>query len=235
MRNKKFDVEEIRMKYKIVDKIAAFEISPTETQQFYEVVENVESEDVSELLQISTFSELSEKTHRQEASKNHFKTPEPPRNLNKLQETPLILYNVLENPMKVTDSLKVERLQKPILLNPTIIVKNSVHNRIELFRCDLCSHSTSTKTAMERHMHQIHLKKSPNSGFTCKVCSKTFAKSAVLRAHEKIHLICRTSFDCPHCAKTLSSQTAVANHIKWMHAEKEFQCKVCEKKFATVS
>lgn len=242
MRNKKFDAEKIRSKYSIDDETKdetvteLFEISPVEPHQFYEVIEHAESENVSDLLEISTFSEVSEQTHIQVVPGSINKSLIMPRNLTKSQETPLNLNDILENSIKISESYKkVERPQKPIILNPTIIVKKIVHTRIKLFRCDLCLHTISTKTAMERHMLQIHLKKSPKSGFFCKVCSKTFAKAAILRVHEKIHLICRASHDCPHCAKSLSSQTAVANHIKWMHAEKEFQCKVCAKKFATVS
>lgn len=121
------------------------------------------------------------------------------------------------------------------ILNPTIHV--ATNTRMALFKCDHCAHSSSTKTAMERHMMQIHLKPSANA-FKCETCFKTFAKKIILQNHEKTHLLQRPAFDCHQCGKLLSSQTAVNNHIKWIHSGKrEFVCatETCLKKFATAS
>jgi transcription elongation factor Elf1 len=123
----------------------------------------------------------------------------------------------------------------PKILNPTIIPRIVNTTRMELFKCDFCSHSASTKLSMERHMKQIHLRTKSKLIFSCKVCSKAFAKSTVLKIHEKIHMDHRPTYECQQCGKVLSSQTAVTNHIRWLHAEKEFECPVCQKKFATVS
>lgn len=119
------------------------------------------------------------------------------------------------------------------ILNPTIHI--ATNTRMVLFKCDHCAHSSSTKTAMERHMMQIHLKPSANA-FKCETCFKTFAKKIILQNHEKTHLLQRPAFDCHQCGKQLSSQTAVNNHIKWIHSGKrEFACATCLKRFATVS
>lgn len=127
-----------------------------------------------------------------------------------------------------------EKLAAPKLLNPTIHPKIINLNRMKLFKCDFCSHTTSTMAPMERHMKQIHITKASTS-FTCKICLKTFGKKNILQNHEKIHMTQRPTFECQHCGKVLSSQTAVSNHIKWIHKEsREFECKSCSKKFATV-
>lgn len=123
----------------------------------------------------------------------------------------------------------------PKLLNPTIHPKIFNTTRLPLFKCDLCPHTSSTKSSIDRHMMQIHLKVSSNA-FECKTCSKTFAKKIILQNHEKIHMNQRPVFACEQCGKVLSSQTAVANHVKWIHkAIREFKCGSCEKMFATVS
>lgn len=120
------------------------------------------------------------------------------------------------------------------ILNPTIHQKIINVNRSERFSCDQCSHTASTKTSIERHMKQIHLKPS-SSLFICATCTKTFAKKNILQAHEKIHLLQRPTFECSQCNKVLSSKTAVANHIKWFHKEdRDFECQKCQKMFATV-
>lgn len=157
------------------------------------------------------------------------------------EETPPEVAIPME-PNKIEESRLAEKdivIEKttaaPKLLNPTIHPKIINLNRMELLKCDLCSNTTSTKLSMNRHMKQVHMKKSSKS-FACKTCSKTFAKKIVLRTHEKIHLEQRPTFECPHCGKCLSSQTAVSNHIKWLHKEnREFSCENCSKMFATVS
>jgi uncharacterized Zn-finger protein len=119
------------------------------------------------------------------------------------------------------------------LVNHMIGPKIIGNTKIDLYRCDLCSNSSSTKLALERHMKQIHQNKS--NGFTCEVCQKTFAKKVVLQSHMKIHLEYRPTVECEICGKSLSSPTALASHIKWLHSEtRDFECKDCSKMFATV-
>lgn len=123
----------------------------------------------------------------------------------------------------------------PKILNHLLAPKIVNNHRIDVLKCDLCSNTCSTKTAMDRHMRQLH-SKGASSLFQCGVCSKTFAKRLVLQTHEKIHMNQRPTHECQYCGKILSSQTAVANHIKWIHTvNKEFECVSCLKLFATVS
>lgn len=123
------------------------------------------------------------------------------------------------------------------LLNPTIHVRIRNVTRLALFKCDLCSHTTSTKASINRHVKQIHLNSNtPANAFKCQVCFKTFARKVILQNHEKIHMTQRPTFDCVHCGKVLSSRTAVTSHIQWIHNERRsFKCSTCSKLFATVS
>lgn len=135
---------------------------------------------------------------------------------------------------KQNQSIKISQLSPVKILNPTIRPKIVSNTPMNLFRCDACSHTCSTKSSLERHMKQIHLKSSSNS-FACPHCLKTFAKKVVLQNHLKTHDENRTACSCPQCGKALSSQTAVANHIRWIHNEqREFKCGSCGKMFATV-
>ncbi|CRL00467.1 CLUMA_CG013729, isoform A [Clunio marinus] len=121
----------------------------------------------------------------------------------------------------------------PTELVSTILNKITSKTYRNLFKCDMCSHASSTRTSIERHMKQIHLKKK-SKVLTCKVCNKAFAKKNILDNHKKIHLIERPTFPCPECGKELSSLSAVSSHINWIHKiKREFKCETCLKMFAT--
>lgn len=137
---------------------------------------------------------------------------------------------VRQQAVKVTSpSLK----NKPKLLNPTILHKIASKSRMVLLSCDKCSHTTSTKYALEKHL-ELHL--TNEKLFECKVCHKKFSRKPILMSHELTHKLSseRKTFQCKECGKHLSSQTAVNTHIKWHHGKREFKCQVCLKDFATV-
>jgi ribosomal protein S27E len=122
----------------------------------------------------------------------------------------------------------------PIILNHLFGPKIVSNNRNDLYWCDLCSNSSSTKFSLERHMRQVHHNKSARS-FACEFCSKTFAKKVILQNHQKIHSEYRPTVTCELCGKVLSSATALASHIRWLHCDqREFKCGNCSKMFATV-
>lgn len=199
------DLAVVRRKYKLDEEQQVPEASVAETQQFIEIIEAYDDEPKAE----------SPKQRRAVVVSRSKPSPLNAIKLESIEEIPKISVK----PLKI--------------LNPTIHSKITNVNRKERFSCDKCSHTTSTKLSIERHM-QLHLQPSSNL-FSCSTCQKTFAKRNILKAHEKIHLIQRPTFDCPQCDKTLSSKTAVANHIRWLHkVKREFECEKCHNMFATV-
>lgn len=144
----------------------------------------------------------------------------------------------LKLPQKISKSpekkiSQVPQKSTPKLLNPTILPKIESKLRLELLTCDLCSHTTSTKTSLEKHM-EIHIMN--KKIFECQICHKKFAKKLILVNHEMTHKSSgdRKTFQCKECGKHLSNKSAVNSHMKWHHSEKEFKCHVCSKDFATV-
>lgn len=258
IRKQPVDIEGIRRKHNLVDipdkpMTEIFEISAVETEQMFEVVGQVVDGEVHENFEeVQTISPQDKEKSPKIIEKLPQKIDNPPRKVEKSPKKIEIPPQKAEKSRNIDKTLqkiqkspqKIEKLPKPViieklnpppkLLNPTIVPHFFHTTRIELFRCDYCSHTTSTKPAMERHMKQIHLRRRTKIIYTCKVCSRTFAKAAVLKIHEKIHQLERPKFECQQCGKVLSSQTAVSNHVRWLHSEKQFECKVCEKKFATV-
>lgn len=150
-----------------------------------------------------------------------------------IYEPPPTKRKSLPIPKKQLPVKEISPQQKPKLLNPTILPKIERKSRLDLIICDLCSHTTSTMSALEKHM-EIHLKDVPF--FECKMCNKKFARKGMLASHEMTHKLSsdRKTFQCKECDKHLSSLTALNTHIKWYHSQREFNCNVCNKQFATV-
>ncbi|MCL4132070.1 UNVERIFIED_CONTAM: hypothetical protein GTU68_049461 [Idotea baltica] len=66
--------------------------------------------------------------------------------------------------------------------------------------------------------------------FECKSCSKVFASSKSLKAHEIIHCP-EKSFKCKYCQKSFSVQGNLVVHLRIHTQEKPFQCKLCKRPF----
>lgn len=219
LRNKVVDISIIRVKYSITDdekEVLSNSVSPDIPNIIAQPEEQLDWDDTLPSVEL---------TNNNSAS-------------NLSQSSPLTSTKPVARPTR--RSIKKEQTQatKPgvKLLNPTIHVKIRNVTRLPLFKCDLCSHTTSTKASINRHVKQIHLNSNTSANaFKCQVCSKTFARKVILQNHEKIHMTQRPTFDCVHCGKVLSSRTAVTSHIQWIHNERRsFQCSTCSKLFATV-
>lgn len=120
------------------------------------------------------------------------------------------------------------------ILNPTLPPKIENKIRLDLLTCDLCGHKTSTINLMSRHI-ELHIDN--KKLFECSECHKRFTTKRLLEDHKAIHTssLERKKYECRDCGKFLSSQTAVNNHMKWFHMNRQFSCATCQKKFATVS
>ncbi|KAL7044878.1 hypothetical protein ACKWTF_002091 [Chironomus riparius] len=137
---------------------------------------------------------------------------------------------IFDNQIEIFQELPEE--QSIRILNPTLPPKIESKIRLDLLSCDKCGHNTSTINLMRSHMdHHLRNEKL----FKCNVCRKRFSNKKLLANHESIHTssIERKTFECKDCGKFLSSQTAVNNHVKWFHMDRQYSCSSCHKKFAT--
>lgn len=223
-RDKNIDSDEVRKKHNLDDdnediienvfEVTSLEnVSSRATQEFYTKSSCIENEVNDDVFEATTISQNEEFIIEQSIPSQ-------------------------SNIRKAPTIKRVEKSSKPQvqmkILNPTILPKIESKLRIELLNCDKCTHKTSTRQAMEKHM-QLHIRN--EKLFECGICQKKFSSKKVLKNHESIHLSSteRKLFECNICAKSLSSATAVNNHIKYFHSEScEFSCAVCDKKFKTV-
>lgn len=222
MRNKAVDVDSVRLKHGLID--AGGEKQTEVTQDRQEYFEHV----IEEVLPEAPITDAPDQQLRLD------RVEVKSKQISHKQEKVADQKTRISRRTFKKETIAPLPKPRPKLLNPTIHPKISNINRLELFNCDRCLHNCSTKTAMERHMKQIHLKPSSTS-FRCETCLKTFAKKIILQNHEKVHMTHRPTYECQICKKVLSSQTAVSNHMQWIHKKnREFKCRFCSKMFATV-
>lgn len=160
--------------------------------------------------------------------------------LDELEDNEVIVQIVDTREMQIfDDQIEIFQHESPKkqnirILNPTLPPKIESKIRLDLLTCDKCGHNTSTVNLMRSHM-DLHLKN--EKLYKCNVCRKRFSNKKLLANHKSIHTSSaeRKTFECKDCGKFLSSQTAVNNHVKWFHMDRQFLCSSCHKKFATVS
>jgi KRAB domain-containing zinc finger protein len=95
------------------------------------------------------------------------------------------------------------------------------------FACDLCNKKFSRKQCLDAH-------KLTHAGrkFICDLCSSEFSHKQNLRRHiEENHLSVVTILNCSECPYESKSSKNFRKHEK-IH-NKQFACKICDKKFAT--
>ena len=160
--------------------------------------------------------------------------------LDELEDNEVIVQIVDTREMQIfDDQIEIFQHESPKkqsmrILNPTLPPKIESKIRLDLLTCDKCGHNTSTVNLMRSHM-DLHLRN--EKLYKCNVCRKRFSNKKLLANHKSIHTSSaeRKTFECKDCGKFLSSQTAVNNHVKWFHMDRQFSCSSCHKKFATVS
>lgn len=77
-------------------------------------------------------------------------------------------------------------------------------------------------------------KRRQNHQLNCEKCGKKFRNRRALETHDKVKHHQQTLFICPICAKSMSSEYILDNHIRFVHnaeQEKKHECKVCSMKF----
>ena len=66
--------------------------------------------------------------------------------------------------------------------------------------------------------------------YSCSQCVSCFADFRTLKQHKKVHT-CKKSFSCNYCPKTFSQSSSLKVHIRTHVEEKPFSCSRCNKNF----
>ena len=111
----------------------------------------------------------------------------------------------------------------------------------QLFRCEICGHSSSNRNYFTRHLLR-HGRDSNNAtvagpdGFQCTVCSKTFQRRVHFDRHQRdVHGPQMRPHLCDICGKSFKRSDALQQH-KVVHMSQasrtyQFHCSKCSKGF----
>eukprot|EP01083_Nonionella_stella_P210257 761364_1 len=77
--------------------------------------------------------------------------------------------------------------------------------------------------------------KSPDEGFNCGECEKSFDTDAILQRRSVVHSDNR-QYSCNQCDQKFKISDALREHMVYVHSnEKHFECNECHKRFPTAS
>ncbi|CRL04950.1 CLUMA_CG018264, isoform A [Clunio marinus] len=106
------------------------------------------------------------------------------------------------------------------------------HMKPKTHECTKCRKIFPFDSKMIEHI-KSHRRKF-NDKVICPKCPGKFRNNKFLEIHDKIKHCNQTLFMCPICAKSLSSEWALDNHIRYVHStedQRKHKCKFCPKKF----
>jgi len=112
----------------------------------------------------------------------------------------------------------------------------SVHNGEDSYKCDICSKSYYTNSALSNHKINIH-QQQKGKHFKCSNCYRTF-RSLLVRDHHMLNCMQvdpskkKTAFECRLCNKMFGYKNNLVSHQKTFHGflgKKilEYPCKHC--------
>ncbi|XP_033120367.1 zinc finger protein 252-like [Anneissia japonica] len=112
----------------------------------------------------------------------------------------------------------------------SLIVHERIHTGKDMFSCDQCGKSYSSKVSLQSHI-ATHTKQE-DKPFSCDICGKYFTKKWDWETHKWQHTG-QKKYICEHCGKTYARNSDLRRHVLSHTGNKPFQCRFCGKRFIT--
>ncbi|XP_055626141.1 transcription factor grauzone-like [Toxorhynchites rutilus septentrionalis] len=104
-----------------------------------------------------------------------------------------------------------------------------VHLNPNLYGCDLCSKSFSSKEYLQLHKMQAHASE-VDRPYKCDKCPKSFIQKGQLSSHMGRHQM----YQCTKCDKVLAGKGSLSAHMVNMHSDEgRMICDTCGREFKT--
>lgn len=103
---------------------------------------------------------------------------------------------------------------------------HSVH--IASHICDICATTFKSKTQLASHYARLHSGE-VRPKVQCSICAAWLANERCLRKHIERHN--QSAVACKLCGKVTPNQSALGSHMRYVHAERNFPCTMCDKAF----
>ena len=129
--------------------------------------------------------------------------------------------NVIENEERLKKTnVKIKEEEPPAIPKKKYVYPGP--RKKGQFQCDYCPKRCHDEEQLERHEMK-------HTGYTCKICQKTFLTHGTLKKHQDIHTDKR--FDCNFCGKIFVQISNLKRHEKVHSNDRPFACRFCDDTF----
>ena len=108
------------------------------------------------------------------------------------------------------------------------------HRKVQGFPCSLCDATFDKKIGLKEHIVNVH--PGETKIHKCKICQRSFTRSADLTRHQIVHSTER-NVSCDECGKLFKHQINLAAHKRTVHSGpvEKVQCSLCGKLVSKIS
>ncbi|XP_067637941.1 zinc finger protein 568-like isoform X1 [Eurosta solidaginis] len=106
----------------------------------------------------------------------------------------------------------------------------TIHERIKLYPCKICSKRFSTKWNLKSHK-LVHSDETP---YKCDFCEMRFAQLSSVRDHMRTHTG-ETPYKCKYCGRAFVQASVLIRHLQRHLGDNTYRCKLCPLAFPLAS